>query len=125
METIQIDIATLRIRNSRVLEIEVLESVELTNNHIQSIQAVAADRLKEPFGLLINRKNPYSHTADSLEQIVSWSEQCIAAAIVCEFAVDSELQRLYESIYGLPNKMIIQYFEHLDRAFDWLTAQLD
>jgi hypothetical protein len=96
------------------MEITIDEGVELNQGHIERIEEGLLEKYDGPYGLLINRKNPYSHTCGSMEKVARLRN--LAALAIIAY---SDLSRQIASVHQLYQKNV-RIFQDRDQALIWL-----
>ena len=108
--------------NNNIFEIEGHEGAEFTADDILKMDEIARSRYKGFYGQLINRKNKYSHTQDSMLAIANLRYACAYALIVYDETSKTiaEMQIQVQELFG--NKM--QVFSDREKAIKWLENEV-
>ena len=112
------EFAAVEILAPNIGEVTAATDVEMDPSKVMLLEQWFLKHLESPYGILVNRRNAYSHSHESMDA-VSKLQDLGALAIV----VHGGLSRVAADIHLLYQDNV-EVFEDRDLALDWLKASL-
>lgn len=118
MKLRNLDFADFKEIEPQIMEIFVHEGVVLDSDKIQRIEKVLLERYSDPYALLVNRINRYSHTHESMMRVSRLKNLvCIAILVYEDFAKQvAAIHELYQQN--------VSVFDDRKKAITWLKDSL-
>ena len=121
-QQLRLPFADIVVLKPNIAELVVFSGIELTSGMVQEYQQVLVKHLKQPIGLLINKRNAYTYSF-SAQMEIGLAKEIRATAILVE-RESSVL--VMQSIKGMPDhtQWNMDIFFERDAALTWLEQQL-
>lgn len=122
MESINIRVGMMEFPEKNIAEIIPSDGIEIQKPDIIEMDEIAFERFQETYTQLINRKNEYSHTEESMMAVAGLKHVCAFAILVYNQTSKTiaEMQVQLQTLFG--NKMKI--FSDREEAIEWLKEEL-
>ena len=119
MKLDDLDFADFKEIEPRIMEITTHEGVQLDGDKIERIEEALLEKYSDPYALLVNRINRYSHTHESMMRVSRMKNLvCIAILVYEDFAKQvAAIHELYQQN--------VSVFDDRKKAITWLKEFLE